>query len=205
MKAFIKTIITASMIILLLGSSMAYAQTIGAAPTVNTKKPTLAQHSEAAPSFLGRSFKVISYPATLPYGFVKNRFTPADSQQDKELLRKIEAIYKEKERTFQKVESPEKKTFFYIIPRPAFIKRTFSKLLKWYNKKDADYNSGSESAKNREHWEQVFGFDVFHPYYKYKEAEKVIKEKCEIKTPKGYKVRPTYKNNQFKVTIIKKF
>ena len=79
----------------------------------------------------------------------------------------------------------------------------------WLFTKDSKYyDKNSESGKLRKDWETWLGIDIFHPYYKYKEARKIFKNKTTFETPSilpRMKCHPEYKDGQVKVTFTKKF
>lgn len=79
-------------------------------------------------------------------------------------------------------------SLFYRLPDPVLIKssRTETKVStnyvsnrevfkSFYNKRRVD-----EKALLRQEWEAAFGFDVWSPYYKYKEIEKLVKNKFSV-------------------------
>ena len=127
-------------------------------------------------------------------------------EDNKQFLEDIQKYTKEKNEKILTIEKKEKKRMFlYILPRPSFMIGSFRQGLVWFNKKDSEYSENNESAANRQEWETLLGFDIFHPYYKCKEVQEKIKDKYTFKGPKNIKVRPTYQGKQLKITFIKKF
>jgi hypothetical protein len=103
------------------------------------------------------------------------------------------------------------KTYAYIFPRIGFIKYKWNQFFEWFKVKDNSRNSGSEREQLRQEWEALLGIDLFHPYYKYKEARKAFKERCTFDTsdilpgiPK-MDVTPEIKDKKLYVTFSKKF
>ncbi len=89
------------------------------------------------------------------------------------------------------------------------LKRPYGKFKKWLMKKDSEYYDNSKkSTKIRHQWEEWLGVDVFHLYYKYKEAEKIVKKKTSFHTPDfmgKMKVNPEYKDGKIWLIVSKKF
>jgi hypothetical protein len=54
----------------------------------------------------------------------------------------------------------------------------------------------SEEKRLRQEWAKVFGIDVWTPYYKAKEVEDWVKEKCSVKVFK-LKGKPEFSKNSF--------
>ncbi|MBU1863982.1 MAG: hypothetical protein KKH94_09990 [Candidatus Omnitrophica bacterium] len=129
---------------------------------------------------------------------------------DKQLLKNLfsflhkEAQEQEKNQKGEKLKSKkDKNTFFSIIPRRRYLGKKWHAFTAWFRKKDKD-----DVHELREEWEIWLGVDIFHPYYKYKEAQKIVKEKFTFTTPRIFshlRVQPEYKNKQFKITLSKKF
>ena len=111
----------------------------------------------------------------------------------------------------QKKPKKEIDRFWFIFPRISFIKKSCADFMTWFHTKDKNYHGNGKSARLRREWEVLMGVDVFHPYYKYKEARRAIKEKFTFDTPEmlphfpRMKIRPEYEDDQLKVTFSKKF
>lgn len=100
----------------------------------------------------------------------------------------------------------KKKMFLYVFPRMHYLKSLYGSFWHWFGKKDDSYGNDSEKTQSRKEWETLLGVDVFHPYYKYKEAEKYLRDKYSFDF-KGLKCRPeySYSSNKLKLTFQKKF
>lgn len=103
------------------------------------------------------------------------------------------------------------KTYAYIFPRIRYIKYKWNQFFEWFKVKDKNYSSNSEREQLRKEWETLLGIDIFHPYYKYKEARKAFKKKCTFDTtdiipgmPK-MDFTPEIKDKKLYVTFSRKF
>lgn len=103
------------------------------------------------------------------------------------------------------------KTYAYIFPRIRYIKYKWNQFFEWFKVKDKNYSSNSEREQLRQEWETLLGIDLFHPYYKYKEARKAFKKRCTFDTsdivpgmPK-MDFTPEIKDKKLYVTFSRKF
>jgi len=103
------------------------------------------------------------------------------------------------------------KMVFYVLPRTRYIKYQWGRLKDWFSVKDKNYHSDSKRGKLRKEWETLIGIDVFHPYYKWKEARRAFKKRCSFNTssilpgiPK-MRVTPEYKSKKLFITVSRKF
>ena len=98
----------------------------------------------------------------------------------------------------------QSRTILYIFPRIRYMKERMCAFFRWFRQKDKEYSENNEKTDVRREWEIWLGVDIFHSYYKYKEAQDILKEKFSIPLY-NIKVHPEYTDRQFKLILKKKF
>jgi len=152
---------------------------------------------------------------TLTYSDDMFATAAVDQNKDKDFVNDLLVYTHAQAPVTEEITTPVKKQkekFLFFFPRPRFLNGKVSDIREWYGKKDKNYSDPTHKRyKIRQEWETLIGVDIFHPYYKYKEARRAMKEKVCFDTSKilpgvpKMKVTPEYKSKKIFITFSRKF
>jgi len=134
------------------------------------------------------------------------------TEKDRRFLRDIEAYvsslsnvrYQTNEEKKYLRSHPPSRFHWHCIPRWSYLKNRWHSFWDWFKDKDTAYAEKNKRGELRQEWETMLGTDIFHVYYKYKDARDILKNKVSFSVP-HMKVCPEYTDKQLKIIFRKKF